>query len=155
MPNPNKVVEYLPVFVYGTLRTGQGNWSRLLRGRTRHEIEAKLPRHKMYSVGIAYVTDNAPQEAESEIVGDLMYIEPEIYSQVMRNLDGLEGYNAATHTGHYLRVKRTATYKTELGQTREVEAWVYHGGEEALRRMTERVRVQSGDWLEWRKDSWR
>jgi gamma-glutamylcyclotransferase (GGCT)/AIG2-like uncharacterized protein YtfP len=45
---------HLPIFVYGTLRTGQSNWARLLRGTTVSETPAVALDHALYANGIAF-----------------------------------------------------------------------------------------------------
>jgi hypothetical protein len=47
-------ITHLPIFVYGTLRTGQGNWARLLRGTTVSETPAVARDHALYADGIAF-----------------------------------------------------------------------------------------------------
>jgi len=141
----------LPFFVYGTLRTGQGNWERYLKGNTSQEIPATLPKHKMYSRGIAYVTD---AEGEEVVVGNLVYVKPEVYQKVLRKIDDLEGYDPKTDKGHYQRVKRLAEYTdSTTDQLCQVEAWVYHGGPAALSHLGEDARVMEGDWLRWLRTS--
>jgi len=150
----------LPFFVYGTLRVGQGNWERLLKGKTTKEIPAFMPNHKMYSRGIAYVTDDIDDttitqgqgcshpQSGGRVIGDLMYVKPEIYQDVQHRLDQLEGYNPLTDMGHYRRVKRLAEYTDSItGQVCQVEAWVYHGGSAVLSYLQEEHRVLDGDWL--------
>ena len=147
-------VEELPVFVYGTLRTGQGNWSHLLAGNTTSEHPAVAPNHVMWSRGIAFIADGEG-EGEGEVIGDLMIIDREIYQEVMVNLDRLEGiHNRQTGAGYsYCRVKRVV-----MVDGREVEAWMYHGSSEVVggfRTNGEKYRVSSGDWLEWQKETGR
>jgi gamma-glutamylcyclotransferase (GGCT)/AIG2-like uncharacterized protein YtfP len=144
-------IQQLPIFVYGTLRTGQGNYRRFLEGETIAEYPATLPNHKMYSLGIAYITDSKT----GCVVGDLMFLEPSTYQKVLANLDGLEGYREKDPHSHYLRVKRTAQYTDKTGRLQNVECWVYHGGEYALRRMKEENLVEGGDWLAHKKLAWR
>lgn len=87
-----------------------------------------------------------------------MFIKPEIYDLILPNLDMLEGYSRDEDEAdydHYLRVKRTARYTDKAGNTQTAECWVYHGGKDALNRMTEANRVPDGDWLAARNYAWR
>jgi gamma-glutamylcyclotransferase (GGCT)/AIG2-like uncharacterized protein YtfP len=139
----------LPIFVYGTLRRNMGNYNRLLSGRTVEEYPAVLPNHKMYSVGIAYVCDTGAGEA-GQVVGEVMYIEPNRYEEVLARLDSLEGYRPGgdKRFNHYERVCRTALVTTDSGEHKSVEVWVYHGGTDQLKRFGEQQRVTSGDWFD-------
>jgi gamma-glutamylcyclotransferase (GGCT)/AIG2-like uncharacterized protein YtfP len=138
-------MEQLPVFVYGTLRAGELNHRRLVAGRTTREVSATLPDHKMYASDYPCVTDD-PEGGR--VTGDLLFIRPEIYEVVLAQLDELEQYDPAADDPWYRRVKRTAEYADAAGNTRRVEAWVYHGGRATLAAHTEEQRVPGGDWLE-------
>lgn len=140
-------VEQLPFFVYGTLRTGQGNWSRFLKRRTVAEIPAILPQAVMYHTGLAYVLDAGKDEQEYSVKGDLMFVKPEVYELALKEIDGLEGYNPLTNTGHYVRVARKAEYTDlDTGEVKSVLAWVYFAGS-SRRSFSADERVQDGDWL--------
>ncbi len=136
-------IETLPVFVYGTLRTGQGNWSRLLAGTTSMERPAVAPNHVMWSRGVAFISDGAGQ-----VMGDVMTISPDRYQAVMVELDRLEGIrDRQTGDGYaYCRVQRVVVVDGE-----EIEVWMYHGSSAAIAdlSMQPQYRVPSGDWLTW------
>lgn len=137
--------EELPVFVYGTLRTGQENYVRFLEGKTAREIPATLPEHRMYVADdYPFVTDAMD---ESAVVGDLIFVEPAQYAAVLADLDRLEGYQLDELGSPYLRVKRSAQYTDAEGATQRIETWVYHGGLRCLSTMSEDSWVGSGDWL--------
>ncbi len=140
--------ERLPFFVYGTLRAGEGNWERYLKGRTIAQIPARLPAHKMYVDMYPFIT-NATDG--SQVIGELVYVEEENYRPVLKDLDKLEGYEAATDSGWYLRVVREVELTDEAGQSNRVRAWVYHGGPEVISGMDESQRVRDGDWLNYAK----
>ena len=147
MSHPDRVAqqEELPVFVYGTLRTGQENYVRYLEGKTAREILATLPEHRMYVADeYPFVTDAMD---DSAVVGDLIFVEPEHYVAVLADLDRLEGYQLDELGSPYLRVKRSAHYTDAEGATQRIETWVYHGGLRCLSTMSEGSRVANGDWL--------
>jgi gamma-glutamylcyclotransferase (GGCT)/AIG2-like uncharacterized protein YtfP len=144
LAEPAQHGEQLPVFVYGTLRVGELNHRRLVAGRTTREIPAVMPNQKMYAGAYPCVADD-PEGGE--IVGDLLFIRPELYAQMLAELDELEEYRPEEEDPWYRRVSREARYRDEEGRTRTVEAWVYHGGRATLSAFTERDRVADGDWL--------
>jgi gamma-glutamylcyclotransferase (GGCT)/AIG2-like uncharacterized protein YtfP len=133
--------EQLPLFVYGTLRHGQENYS-LLRGNTVAEIPAVIERMALYSLR-AY-----PMilEGESVVHGELMTLHPRIYSRLIADLDQLEGYRPGRES-RFERVVRCV--KTDSGG--EVKAWVYVGSTRVLE--TEmHVLVPHGDWRRYRHE---
>lgn len=124
-----------PAFVYGTLREGFRNYARLLEGNTTNIEQATLEGFEMYSVHDSFP---AILPAEGTIVGELITIKEEIYDQVLRNLDRLEGYNPQSKDNSmYLREKREVI--TSNGE--KVEAYVYIWNESEPRQ-----KVESGDW---------
>jgi gamma-glutamylcyclotransferase (GGCT)/AIG2-like uncharacterized protein YtfP len=129
-----------PFFVYGTLRRGQGNY-RLLRGRTISEHEAVLPGHALHAAGLPYVV---PAGAGDLVVGELMFVRPSAYADVLATLDGLEGYRPG-RTSLYERIAARAQYRCG-DEDRAVEAWVYLAG--AHFTPSSATFVASGDWLD-------
>src|SRR5438094_10472984 len=94
----------LPVFVYGTLRPGQGNYSRLLAGRIAAPVPATLPGHALYgrALSFPYVVP-APGHT---VVGDLVTPLADLYDGVLDDLDWLEGYRAGQpDASHYVRTR--------------------------------------------------
>lgn len=112
--------EKLPLFVWGTLREGHGNWNWLLKGNTEGHEEATLPNYKMYPVGLMIFKDE--EESGNYCVrGEVHYVKDSVYEEVLNRVDGLESYNPKTDTGAYLRRKETV----QLDSGESVEAWVY------------------------------
>jgi gamma-glutamylcyclotransferase (GGCT)/AIG2-like uncharacterized protein YtfP len=132
-----------PFFVYGTLRPTQGNHARLLAGRTVCELAATLPGHALYGPGLPYVTAG---ERDSSVVGDLIFVADERYTEVLADLDRLEGYRP-DRDSHYEREARVVTYAGADGETTTV-AWVYLAGPWARDRLHADQRITSGDWLD-------
>jgi gamma-glutamylcyclotransferase (GGCT)/AIG2-like uncharacterized protein YtfP len=127
-----------PFFVYGTLRRGQGNYRRLLAGRTTAEISATLPGHALYGQGLPYAV---AAEASAAVVGDLMFLDAERYDEVLADLDRLEGYRPGRSSFY---VRQAVTVRIEGG---EETAWVYLAGPETARRLSDVERIDGGDWL--------
>jgi gamma-glutamylcyclotransferase (GGCT)/AIG2-like uncharacterized protein YtfP len=134
------------VFVYGTLRSGQGNYQRLLVGRTVRETPASAKGFALYGRGCPY----AVPQSGARTVGDLITIRPDIYREVLTDLDQLEGYQPnRRETSHYIRSARSviATNKTSNGGTWEAfhTAWIYLAGPGID--PTKMPRITDDDWL--------
>lgn len=143
----------LPVFVYGSLRVGESNYLRLVEGNTEREVAAVLPGHRMYRYEIysgiyPCVSDAGPEEA---VPGDLLYLPDDIYEPVLAALDELEMYDPATHSGPYLRVKRTAFALDDAEQAHPIEAWVYHASPDTLASRAPDDHIPGGDWVAYRR----
>ena len=132
-----------PFFVYGTLRPGQGNY-RLLAGRTVGEFPAVLDGHALYGPGLPYVT---AAEGDSVVVGDLIFVDPGRYGEVLARLDSLEGYRPGSRHSHYERAARTVRYVGVDGAEATTVAWVYLAGPAARERLRPVERIAGGDWL--------
>ena len=134
-----------PVFVYGTLRHGQGNYRRLLEGRTVRELPCIAKGLALFGTAIPY----AVPFPGARIVGDLITIDPTQYTQVLADLDRLEGYHPARpEDSHYIRTTTpvTATNPLPGGGTWETfhTAWIYLAGAPIGPDMT---RIPGDDWL--------
>jgi len=117
------------VFVYGTLRVGQGNHRRLLGGRTVNERPCIAEGLAMYGHGIPY----AVRSPGSRVVGDLITLDPALYSEVLADLDRLEGYHPdRPDDSHFVRATRTVITNNPLpgGGTWQAfhTAWIYLAG---------------------------
>lgn len=139
--------EYLPIFVYGTLRPGQENYDRFVLGKTTREVRAMLADHAMFVLdGYPCITEDT---GAGNVIGDALYLSPEHFPAVLAALDQLEGYMSGNASSPYLRVRRSV--RTEEGggdePPRTSLAWVYVGGEPALLRRLACDPVPGGDWL--------
>lgn len=114
------------VFVYGTLRSGQGNHGRLLKGRAM--AAAILEDHELRLGDWPWVQP-APGSA---VVGEVVAVEPGLLAE----LDLLEDVAG----GWYRRERRVV----RLPEGRRVEAWTYTAG--TIARPHDRL-VPGGDWL--------
>ncbi len=129
----------LPLFVYGTLRTGEANHG-LLLGRTAAETPAVLTGALLYEgPGYPYAVD-AP--GGGEVHGELIDPLPEAYEAVLADLDRLEEYVPGTPGNLYERVAREV--RVAAGRR---PAWVYLAGAATARALrTDGVRIRGGDW---------
>lgn len=136
--------DQLPFFVYGTLRPGQGNYRRFLGGRTAQEVSAVLGGHALFDLGIPYVVAST---ADPTVVGDLVFVAPQHYEDVLGDLDRLEGYSPRRAGGHYQRQALPVRYQSAGGNETSALAWVYLAGAAVRARLVEACPVPGGDWV--------
>lgn len=136
-------MKQLPVFCYGTLRNGFGNYHNILKGTTEKE-KSGLIEGAIYPVrpsgGFPCLI-----EQEGSVVGELMYIKPELYDDTLARLDMLEGYSKRSpKNSMYIREKREIVCFDE-----KVIAWVY-----IWNRPTPRTeKIPSGCWKTFEQQS--
>jgi gamma-glutamylcyclotransferase (GGCT)/AIG2-like uncharacterized protein YtfP len=150
--------EHLPFFVYGTLRPGEENYQLFAAGKTLREIPAVLLQHTMYAGRYPCVVEDAGAgegEGGSRVIGDLLFIHPTLYEQVLAAFDALERFDPTHEDPWYRRVTRTVDYVAEDGSIRRSTAWVYLGGRATRATYTEADRVSSGDWFAYLRASGR
>jgi gamma-glutamylcyclotransferase (GGCT)/AIG2-like uncharacterized protein YtfP len=146
--------KHLPFFVYGTLRPGEENYERLAAGKTLREVPAVLSRHTMYA-GLYPCVVEDEGEGGSRVVGDLLFIHPALYEQVLAAFDALERFDPTQEDPWYRRVMRMVDSVAEDGSPQRITAWVYLGGGATLATYTEADRVPSGDWFAYLRSSGR
>lgn len=139
------MTQQIPVFVYGTLRTNQGNWSWALAGKTVQEMPARLDHAIMHDNNGGFPFVVRTDIPGRSVVGDLMFIDPAQYDDVVRDLDRLEGYQGPNSpTNMYDR--HTVKVTTEDGTIYEANTYLC-----SPRLYQGRVRhlpvVESGDWV--------
>lgn len=123
----------LPVFVYGTLRPGCGNY-RLLAGATTAERTATISGYRMVSNGgFPYILNDTP---ESVVTGTLVDVDPALWERVLPNLDALEG---TPH--HYERLVQPVQVDGET-----VEAYVYVPPKADQHLYADLAPIESGNW---------
>ena len=143
------MTEKIKVFVYGTLRTGEGNWKYFLKDNPNVEkldddkihgyvmihlggFPAIIPVESYYSENELPIFDEDCGEflLNHPIVGEVF----EVDSLTLRRLDGLEGYNG-NGSGLYDR-KKVFTEKNH-------KAYVYFMNEPRKNRPV----IENGDWI--------
>lgn len=110
--------ERLAVFVYGTLRPGNGN-ARLWQGAAteRHDGEATVLGYALVSGGgFPY----AVPATMAQTVGTLIDADGGCYERLLASLDALEGYTPGRRHNHYERI--VVAVMTPAGPER---AWMY------------------------------
>lgn len=125
----------LPVFVYGTLRPGGKNYPRYLEGRTVREMPATAEGELFFVAegGYPYVVPGT-----GEVQGELVEIDPALYGETLRDLDGLEEYDPKDEAGSVYLRRRTSV---RLADGKVAEAWIYYWNG-----LEEGVRIGSGDF---------
>lgn len=141
MAKIKKTKEKYPVFVYGSLRNGMGNYNWALKNRTEKEIKGDIS-GLMYSLGGFPAV--VPTKSKKRVIGELMYIKPKMYNRTMFDLDQLEGWTGNPRTSLYNKV--LVDVKVE-GEDKPIKAWCY-----IMSARSPHVRdctvVESGDWVE-------
>ncbi|MEV6499052.1 gamma-glutamylcyclotransferase family protein [Streptomyces prunicolor] len=140
----------LPFFVYGTLRPGEPNHDRFLRGRTESEEPARLHDAALYDgPGYPYAVE-APG---AQIVGELVTARPEAYPQLLIALDRLEDYAPGDPANLYERVELRVTRDADADADADtdgtsVHAWVYLAAPTVAARLrTHGKLIEGGDWI--------
>lgn len=135
--------DQLPFFVYGTLRPGQGNYRRFLEARTTQDVRALLDGHALFDLGIPYVVETP----DATVVGDLVFVAPQHYEDVLADLDRLEGYRPGRAGSHYRRTALSVRYAGAGGDETSALAWVYLAGDAVRARLCAVSPVPGGDWV--------
>ncbi|WP_369034121.1 MULTISPECIES: gamma-glutamylcyclotransferase family protein [Streptomyces] len=130
----------LPFFVYGTLRPGEINHDRYLRGRVRSEEPGRLAGAVLYDgPGYPY----AVEELGGVVWGELVEALPEAYGGLLHALDELEEFVQGDPRSLYLRVLREVTRADGTA----VDAWVYVAAPAVATRLRAHGRrIEGGDW---------
>lgn len=137
-----------PVFVYGTLRPGQGNYH-LMSEAAEGSSRATLNGHAIYGAhrGFPYAAEHDDPSAVT--VGDIVWLSDTQHGARARdNMDGLEGFNSDyPSSSHYERVLRDVTFTDSEGNAQTVKAWTYMARGSARRQLREEDRIADGDWV--------
>ncbi|MGW2837760.1 gamma-glutamylcyclotransferase family protein [Streptomyces sp. NPDC001493] len=131
----------LPFFVYGTLRPGEHNHDRYVRGLDVREQPALLHGGALYDgPGYPFATDG-----DGTVLGTLITAAPQEYGQLLVALDRLETYlGPADPRNLYERVARNV----EVPGSGTVRAWIYLAAAAVSRTLhASGPRIPGGDWL--------
>lgn len=140
--NTNGDKEQFPFFFYGTLRHDQENYM-LLRGRTVSEQAAQISDMELYSLKTYPVMVGGV----GTVHGELMWLYPRFYHEMVAEFDQLEGYQPTDpEAGLFRRVLLTVCAESGL----QVRAWAYLGNDSLLETFSFRVKVPEGDWVAYR-----
>jgi gamma-glutamylcyclotransferase (GGCT)/AIG2-like uncharacterized protein YtfP len=131
--------EQLPLFVYGTLRPSEPNYS-FLRGNTIEEQPGQVRGMNLYAL------NNYPLavQGSNTLVGEIMWLHPRTYNQLLTRLDTAEGYNPANNSGRYRRERCQIINR----YNQIIVGWIYAARPELV---TSAYRlIPHGDWLKYR-----
>lgn len=129
-------------FVYGTLRTGQVGYYKLLAGNLDRKYLTNAPGYDMYVKPNSWYPWAVTAAASHRVIGEEMWIRDDRYWAVMANLDNYENYNPNKPISQqaYVRVKT----KLARGST----AWIYRASPQMRDYLIRyAIRIPSGDWL--------
>lgn len=134
----------LPFFVYGTLRPGEANHDRFLRGRTTTERPARLHGATLYQgPGYPYAVDDGG--GAGSITGEAVWARTEEYDRLLGVLDRLEEYSG--HPGHPDNLYERVVREVVLADGTTVAAWVYVAAERTAHRLRSAgTPVSGGEW---------
>jgi gamma-glutamylcyclotransferase (GGCT)/AIG2-like uncharacterized protein YtfP len=141
--------EELPFFVYGTLRPKDFNYVAHFQGRTAQELNGfYLPNAALYSLGRFPATLETSQ-ADRKVWGDLIYIPPQIYSQLRVEIDALEWFTPGATDNWYWRVAREAVSP----EGTKIRAWVYVATQTWFDTLPDPPQlIPPGDWLKYKDE---
>jgi len=126
----------IPVFVYGTLMTGESNWS-IIRPFVYGTVPASLPNYEMVSV------NHYPGIIEAEefgvVFGQLMYIKKSRYWEAIKRLDQLEGFQK-DHPKSSLFLRKKVTVITENGVLCGAYVYTFNRSIKGLKK------IKHGNW---------
>lgn len=145
MSEPGLAVQR-PVFVYGTLRPGQVNWTQLAPVAARVE-PATLPGHRLYALEYPCAVGVGADEHShgTSVRGELIWIEPVQYDMTMTALDWYEDVrDDDPGNSLYVRIARPAVVDS-TGE--RVECWVYVAGLPLAHRLQPEHEITTGEWL--------
>ena len=140
----------LPLFVFGTLRPGQGNFRLIKEGNCIETVsEAKLSGVAMVAgKGYPYPHSKLMDEEGYSIFGDVVSLKPNKGSiETRSNMDRLESFRSNYRsTSLYTRVDKIATIVDSSGNAREVKVWIYVSNN--LPKEANENILKDGNWLE-------
>jgi gamma-glutamylcyclotransferase (GGCT)/AIG2-like uncharacterized protein YtfP len=139
-----------PVFVYGTLRPGQSNFS--LFGNSYYHVESNAIIEDFGIYGAHRGFPYAKDAMGSKTVGDILCVDlGKNGHHVRQSLDSLEGFDSDfPSSSHYERVLRKASY-LEAGEPVEVDIWVYNASGTSKKQLRDEDLIPEGDWVVARK----
>ena len=135
-----------PVFVYGTLRKGQGN--SVLFGNDYYQIaQAAVDGIGVYGPQRSF--PYAKENSNAAAFGDIFWVDQtEAGSAVRGSLDSLEGFDSDFPSGsHYKRVLREATYIDYDGVQKTTPVWMYLASGRYNTQLREEELISDGDWV--------
>ena len=143
----------LPVFVYGTLRAGEGNHPLIAgEGAINEIVEGRMPGLALYDSTYGAFPYSAEVEDESVYaVGDIVWLNDDEAGRYTRyDLDRLESFDPdQPNSSHYQRVLKEVKFlEDDEGNGESILAWVYVASGYSLTQINEADRIVSGNWFD-------
>lgn len=131
-----------PVFVYGTLRQGQGN-NRVVHGGALAYKKATIA-----GIGVYGAHRGFPYAAEHDsafTIGEVVWLSDDAAgTDARQSMDWLEGFNSnRPQHSHYERRRMTATFDDGVSET----VWVYLARGSSRSQLQEYDLIREGDWV--------
>lgn len=144
------ISQALPIFVFGTLRPGQGNFRTAQSGRAIEDIRPA----KIFGVAMISSPESGfprsivKDDNEYSMVGDLIYLKKSLGGdETRKNMDQLESFRIKHPSNSlYNRVARNVEILKDDGTIQTVKAWVYVSNK--VNESDERNTIKNGDWFE-------
>lgn len=145
----NYLAQREPVFVYGTLRSGQSNSGRFSAEGTDEVVAGRVDGVAVYGPNRGFPYAQPAPDGRGHTVGEMVTLHDTAAGDHVRaSLDGLEGFDSDTFSqSHYYRELRPVTFVDRDGRERTRKAWVYLAGSWAAEGLSEDDRIHSGDWV--------
>lgn len=141
-----------PVFVYGTLRAGEGNHIVISgEGAINEIVEAKMNGLAIYDSLKGAFPYSAEADESSIVVGDLVWLNDDESGKFTRHdLDRLESFNPDRPSQcHYQRVLKEVKFlEDEEGNHESAMAWVYVASGHSLENIQQEDKIASGNWFD-------
>jgi gamma-glutamylcyclotransferase (GGCT)/AIG2-like uncharacterized protein YtfP len=142
-----------PVFVYGTLRSGQGN-DVLMRGAVSSLSPAQAAGVAIYGPRQAFPYACEAPDSSASTQGEVVWLTRDTDGlSARRSLDNLEGFDSdRPSNSHYERVLREVSYTDNAGREQTVKAWMYMARGWSRANLREEDRIDHGDWVKARRE---
>lgn len=139
-----------PVFVYGTLRRGQGNFP--IFGGHYYDVEGgEVSGISIYGAERAFPYAKENEENSNAFVkGDIIWVDQTSFgAEVRYSLDSLEGFSSDFPSdSHYERKLKVATFKDQSGNQVEQLVWIYVASGRYRNQLSKQDIIENGDWVE-------
>jgi gamma-glutamylcyclotransferase (GGCT)/AIG2-like uncharacterized protein YtfP len=136
------LIQPYPVFVYGTLRKGQGNHVILEAAATQIDV-GRAKGVGVYGDGRSFPYAKEHSSAEVFAIGEVIELDPVLGISARHDLDYLESFDSdAPSDSHYERVLRPIEIESEFVVIEVKMAWMY-----LATQLVEEDRIQDGDWV--------
>jgi gamma-glutamylcyclotransferase (GGCT)/AIG2-like uncharacterized protein YtfP len=108
----------IPLFVYGTLRSGLYDYEKVLKDKVINVDVATVDGYTMLDLG----ENPGIIVGNNIVVGEVINIKPNMYLQTLKLVDNLKGYNPSQKgkSPYHREIK-----KVKLANGKEIDAYVY------------------------------